>query len=153
MPQKNHTSFLAAVFFGAFLRKCKYFEDQSTKCRDFLYLGVLRGGGSESEKISEKYPISADIRILRISAITRLRKHILSWFFLYKLIYHRRITYPKIFEKSPIRTEISAFFVVPLVLVRNAPFSDIMFRSPFLTTYPKINRIAKVWAEIFASDT
>ena len=30
-------------FLGTFLSKCKYFEDQSTKCRDFLYLGVLRG--------------------------------------------------------------------------------------------------------------
>ena len=72
------TNFLAAVFLGAFLSKCKYFEDELTKCRDFLYLGVLRGGESESAKIFQIPLAHADLRAVRITVITHLRYHILS---------------------------------------------------------------------------
>ena len=80
---KKCAKFLAGVFFDTFLSKCKYFEVELTKSRGFLYLGVFGDGESEFEKISEKSPISVDIRILRIPVITRLRNHIFGWFLVY----------------------------------------------------------------------
>ena len=116
MPQKNVTNFLAAVFFGTFLSKCKYFEVRLTKCWDFLHLGVFEGGEPESAKIFQNARAHADLRTRRKTVITHLSKHILSWFLVNKYIYHRCTTYPKNFRKvsdpyGDIRIFCSAFCI------------------------------------------